>query len=43
MYKYILQFQIDPENFPSFIEGGTCKCEKNGGHCLSWNIGPWNP
>ncbi len=36
-------FQIDPENLPSFLDGGACKCEGNGGDCLSWNIGPWNP
>ena len=31
----------DPENIPSFIEGGKCKCQ--GGDCLDGNFGPWNP
>lgn len=35
--------QVEPENLPSFFDGGVCKCEGNGGDCLSWNIGPWNP
>ena len=35
--------QVDAENLPSFIDGGKCKCEENGGDCLGWNIGPWNP
>ena len=38
--KELLKF-VDPENLPTFLDGGTCKCK--GGDCLSINIGPWNP
>lgn len=40
--KELLEF-IDAENLPDFLDGGQCKCAGNGGDCLSWNIGPWNP
>lgn len=40
-YKKKLLKHVDPENLPSFIQGGECKCEPYG--CMVSNPGPWNP